>query len=137
MKRYLTGIIAVAIAFVSVAFTNVPKVSQLLASESTVAPASDPCSLANKKWFIITKTCLEQTSFSVLTNAMNYTLSTSSEVTQLCDGEECICAIFACANTANKPIISSTTTIYTDLYNFWNSGVGTNNIALKNQYWGR
>jgi hypothetical protein len=130
MKKYLSGLVAIVLAVVSFAFTVIPSKS------GPAGTNADPCSAASKKWFLISLECNEQVMVSDVRNPSNYTLSSTNEVTLLCGGSECVCAILACpvwVGVQYRPNIGQTTTIYTELYNYFNFGSNYGSILEKDQ----
>lgn len=128
MKKYLTGVIALGLAICAFAFTNVTK--------STTSKHADPCGEASKRWFKIFLDCNSQVSVSDVRNQLNYGASTPTEVNTLCQGTDCVCAIWACPMTIagqSRPNIGSGTTIYQELYDYFNFGGSYADIRLKNQ----
>ena len=134
MKKYLSGLVALGIAICAFAFT---KESKKVINGKEIATAADPCGDTGKKWFIINLECLDQNEFSDLTNAGNYRVSNQTEVNAACMGNECVCAIWACSTLGGQPMITSGSSIYTALWNFYQYGQSSGLIREKDQYWGR
>lgn len=134
MKRYLSGLVALGIAICAFAFT---KESKKVINGKEVATAADPCGDANKRWFIINLECLDQNEFTDLTNAGNYRVSTQTEVNAACMGIECVCAVWACSTLNGQPMITSGSSIYTALSNYYNFGSPSGLIREKDQVWAR
>lgn len=134
MKRYLTGLLALGFAIIAFAFT---KESKKIVNGKEVVMAGDPCGDVNKRWFLITLDCDSQTEFSQLVNAGNYTSSNQTEVNNLCQQTQCVCAIYACQSSTGQAMIPQSSSIYTALYNFYQFGQSSPLIKLKDQYWGR
>lgn len=131
MKKFLLGILSFSLAVACTAF----------AIKNDKGKKTDPCSADSKRWFKIKLDCNGQVNLSDIRNPQNYVLSSTQEVTGLCQGESCVCSILACpGNPPNQllPNISSGTTIYTELYNYFvfhdpiTGGVG-GDVLLKDQ----
>lgn len=136
MRKYLSGLVALGLAIGAFAFTNAPTGKE----QQISGKYADPCTENNKKWFLISLDCNSQVSVADLRNPSNYTLSSTQEVTALCAGSECVCAIWACpVYTAGqyRPNIGSSTTIYTELYNYFNFGMTYSTILIKDQQFNR
>jgi hypothetical protein len=129
MKKYLSGLLALVLAVSAFAFTT-------KSSSLSTSPNADPCSPASKKWFLITLDCNSQVQVGDVRNPLNYTVSNTAQVTELCQGSECVCAILACPTIIGgqtKPNITSTTSIYSNLYDYFYGGIISSAIAIKNQ----
>lgn len=132
MKRYLTGLLALVFAFTAFAFTTKPK---KMINGKEVASSSDPCLTQNMKWFLMKLDCADQISFSDLVGTGNYTMTTQEVVANSCDGSSCVCAIIACtASNGTSPVISSGTSIYNALWNFFQFGQTSGLIITKDDF---
>ncbi|MBC8033277.1 MAG: hypothetical protein H7Y03_03970 [Chitinophagaceae bacterium] len=131
MKRIFPGIIAILMAVGAVAFTDGP----VKGKDGVKAAYGDPCGSSSKQWYLITLSCAEQTSLSKVRDPFNYSLGSINEVAIECNGNECVCAIYACANLyyAGKPNIDQGTQIYTDLYNFFFYNIERPTMHYKDQ----
>jgi hypothetical protein len=111
MKKFLPGILGVLLALSCTAFMIKKEKKQV-----------DPCSEDSKKWYVIKLDCNGEVNLSDLRNPQNYKVSSTQEVTGLCQGSSCVCSIWACpGNPPNQdlPNIGSGTRIYTELYNYF------------------
>jgi hypothetical protein len=134
MKQYVTGLLALGFAISAFSFT---KESKKIVNGKEVGKAFDPCAQSSKRWWIINLECDAQ-NLSKIRNPGYYTLSTIQEVSELCTGTTCVCAIFACPTAANDyPVISSGTSIYAELTNFVMYGTTSPDIITKDTYVGR
>lgn len=130
MKKYLSGLLGLGLAIGAFAFTNETK---MINGKKVV---SDPCAQSSKIWWIINLECNQQTSLAIIRTPENYSQALGQE--GQCSGSQCVCAIFACPTTGGgSPVISSGTTIYTALANFYNSGSTSPTIMTKDPYVGR
>lgn len=121
MKKLLPGIIAVVLAVSCTAFVQSPNSPLNSLSDKK---GTDPCADGAKQWFLINIPC-DQQDLTTLRDPYHYHLSNTQEVTELCAGSECVCAILACHSAGDPyiPNISSETSIYTKLYNWYLFGM--------------
>ncbi len=129
MKKFLPGIIGVILAASCSAF--ILKKEQ----KKGLDVKTDWCSPATKQWFMITLECAGQKPLTQIRDYRNYKISNTDSVTAYCNGYECICSILACPQhypNQDYPDISSTTSIYTELYNYYNYGLTYGDITMKN-----
>ena len=139
MKKYIAGFAAVVVAVIALSFTtDVKKEQSRVMSDSEKAAFVDPCTDAQKRWFVIEVPCGQQTSVEVLRNAENYVRFgdglTAPDKLEDCPGNTCLCAIFACPtdNTASaKPIITSATTIYSQLQTYFTNGLPVTGLIIE------
>lgn len=119
MKNYFYLSVALILGLSCVAYIDNPPI-KIPPRQQT---ASDPCQPSGMRWFLINLDCAHQIQFSDLTASGNYTQVSETETEDSCTGTSCVCAIFACPSSNGiDPVISSGTSIYSQLFNYWYYG---------------
>lgn len=135
MKKLLPGLIGALVAVIIIsctAWVDSPK-----AILSALKPNTEPCGEVSKRWWLINIDCASQVQVGDIRNPANYRYVNNYDSVWLhCAGSTCVCAIWACPAPFpnwDKPNISSTTAIYTDLYNYFHFGLTYSDIMIKDE----